>query len=130
MPKYIRTKDNLFKVVGEDWLGNEDEDIENMELDGYWVEPHSQNEKYRKYNRNFIESEKALNSADTIEELCDVAILNHTICVDMEYSGADFHKAKVLSKLFPKAKCYGAIWTDKGLIYVAKMNEKGELELL
>ena len=25
---------------------------------------------------------------------------------------------------------YGAIWTDKGLIYVAKMNEKGELELL
>lgn len=25
---------------------------------------------------------------------------------------------------------YGAIWTDKGLIYVAQMNEKGELELL
>ena len=24
----------------------------------------------------------------------------------------------------------GAIWTDKGLIYVAKMNDKGELELL
>lgn len=27
-------------------------------------------------------------------------------------------------------KIYGAIWTDKGLIYVAKMNEKGELELI
>lgn len=25
---------------------------------------------------------------------------------------------------------YGAIWTNKGLIYVAKMNDKGELELL
>ena len=25
---------------------------------------------------------------------------------------------------------YGAIWTDKGLIYAAKMNDKGELELL
>ena len=25
---------------------------------------------------------------------------------------------------------YGAIWTDKGLIYVAKMNKKGEFELL
>ena len=25
---------------------------------------------------------------------------------------------------------YGAIWTDKGLIYVARMNEKGELKLL
>ena len=26
--------------------------------------------------------------------------------------------------------CYGAIWTDKGLIYVAKLNEKGEWELI
>ena len=25
---------------------------------------------------------------------------------------------------------YGAIWTDEGLIYVAKMNDKEELELL
>jgi hypothetical protein len=25
---------------------------------------------------------------------------------------------------------YGAIWTDRGLIYVAKMNDDGELELL
>ena len=25
---------------------------------------------------------------------------------------------------------FGAIWTDKGLIYVAKMNEQGELELI
>ena len=29
-----------------------------------------------------------------------------------------------------KIQIYGAIWTDKGLIYVAKMNKKGELELL
>ena len=27
-------------------------------------------------------------------------------------------------------KIYGAIWTDKGLIYVAKMNDRRELELL
>ena len=25
---------------------------------------------------------------------------------------------------------YGAIWTDKGLIYVAKMGKNGELELI
>ena len=25
---------------------------------------------------------------------------------------------------------YGAVWTDKGLIYIAKVNNKGELELL
>ena len=75
MPKYIRTKDNLFKVVAEDWLGNEDEDIENMELDGYWVEPHSQNENYRKYNRNFIKKDKVIKQADTIEELCDEFVI-------------------------------------------------------
>ena len=28
------------------------------------------------------------------------------------------------------ANVYGAIWTDKGLVYVIKMNEKGEFELL
>ena len=35
----------------------------------------------------------------------------------------DFEKDK------EKVVVYGAIWTDKGLIYVAKMNDKGELEL-
>ena len=29
-----------------------------------------------------------------------------------------------------KEGIYGAIWTSKGLIYVAKMNDKGELCLL
>lgn len=29
-----------------------------------------------------------------------------------------------------EAVLLGAIWTEKGLIYVAKMNEKGEFELL
>ena len=61
--------------------------------------------------------------ADTIEELCDefVAV---GILTEQPY----------IVKL-PKAYCknmnvYGAIWTDKGLIYVAKMNKSGELELL
>lgn len=30
----------------------------------------------------------------------------------------------------PNFQTYGAIWTNKGLIYLAKMNEKGEWELL
>ncbi len=29
-----------------------------------------------------------------------------------------------------KTSIYGCIWTSKGLIYVAKMNDKGELELI
>lgn len=35
-----------------------------------------------------------------------------------------------LDALATQKEVYGAIWTDKGLIYVAKMNDKGELELL
>ena len=37
---------------------------------------------------------------------------------------------KTAKKHLEKFEIYGAIWTDKGLIYVAKMNDKGELELL
>ena len=63
--------------------------------------------------------------ADTIEELCD-----EFVCVD-DYGT---HYTASLEHAIVNAKCgitsFGAIWTDKGLIYVAKMNEKGELELL
>ena len=34
------------------------------------------------------------------------------------------------SKEYPYKEIYGAIWTDKGLIFVAKMNSEGVLELL
>jgi hypothetical protein len=55
-----------------------------------------------------------IKQADTIEELCDVIVCN-----------ADY-KGKAEDLYF---NIYGAIWTEKGLIYVAKMNDKGELEL-
>ena len=86
--------------------------------------------------------------ADTIEELCDefIGILDNGngshIWYDDEYLGIDYgdwETPEQLSKMkFRYAKSnnslnevlYGAIWTDKGLIYVAKMNDKGTLELL
>lgn len=66
-----------------------------------------------------------IKQADTIEELCDefVAVhktLNKTYCI----------RNVPFKKQDENFNIYGAIWTDKGLIYVAKMNEKGELELL
>lgn len=60
---------------------------------------------------------------DTIEELCDEFVV----------VGGDYREQ---FKKLPDTKylnlfnTYGAIWTDKGLIYVAKMNDEGELELL
>lgn len=72
--------------------------------------------------------------ADTIEELCDAYVDDYI----------KLHKFKIVHENNPYLTglirdrkydhrgidVYGAIWTDKGLIYVAKMNEKGELELL
>lgn len=64
--------------------------------------------------------------ADTIEELCDEFVIVNNTC---------FNTPQLLGTVIDKdyyknEEIYGAIWTSKGLIYVAKMNEKGELELI
>ena len=72
--------------------------------------------------------------ADTIEELCDEFVIYD----------ADIKRCHILDKGFyhrfdkeskkalhiANRYIYGAIWTEWGLKYVAKMNERGELELL
>ena len=79
---------------------------------------------------------KIINQSDTIEELCDRLVVIHKYGEqpkDMSFYEAhyfiDVWTRKVKSN-DPIVAIYGAIWTNKGLIYVAKMNEKGELELL
>lgn len=83
-----------------------------------------------------------LKQADTIEELCD----EYVIIVGNEYPHYLHAKYFSIDKTFYIYKIdkktnleeclrfnyvvYGAIWTDKGLIYVAKMNDKGESKLL
>ena len=61
--------------------------------------------------------------ADTIEELCDEFV---RVCEDIR----DFLVSDDIPTQREGWDIYGAIWTDKGLIYVAKMNDKGEFELL
>lgn len=91
--------------------------------------------------------------ADTIEELCDKFVYKRTLsagkviyetferldrehhaddefCRLIEYRGDYYPDRQGIALEQVKNGVYGAIWTDKGLIYVAKMNEKGELELL
>ena len=61
--------------------------------------------------------------ADTIEELCDEFVYVEEGCYPEISDELDLMQTK-------STIIFGAIWTDKGLIYVAKMNDKGELELL
>ena len=111
--KYIRTKDRIF----EDSVPNQEREKEIL---------------LRRYRDDFGECR----IADTIEELCDEAVVKEswrskpiTIqvcgCSDLFTTTRQLYLGKSSTE-----SIYGAIWTDKGLIYVAKMNDKGELELL
>ena len=64
--------------------------------------------------------------ADTIEELCDEFVIVGTNWQQI----IDLEDAKYNCDKHDNLKIYGAIWTNKGLIYVAKMNDEGKLELL
>ncbi len=74
-------------------------------------------------------------SADTIDKLCDcfVKIKQKGNCKPyiLKFDFKDLPLLKQQRIKYPTSPVYGAIHIeDKGLIYVAKMNEKGELELL
>lgn len=74
---------------------------------------------------------------DTIDELLDCLVFTFVFTEKSIYNGQE-HK-HIMYKPFvieednifrTTVDIKGATWTDKGLIYVAKMNEKGELELI
>ena len=78
--------------------------------------------------------ETIIKESDTIEELCDVivSIKKHEGTVvefDILWSWLEWRE-ELAEEIVEGAEIYGAIFTDKGLIYVTKMNEKGEFELL
>ena len=62
--------------------------------------------------------------ANTIEELCDEFVVKY----EDTHNLVDYDCAKTID--IEVADVYGAIWTEWGLKYVAKMNDKGELELI
>ena len=115
--KYIRTKNgHIYEVLK------------------YYMQVDLPSTKLRVENVNkgwhvVIYKTQIIKQANTIEELCDEFVL---ISEDYYELREDFERAKrgVEIGICKGGIIYGAIWTDKGLIYVAKMNEKGELELL
>ena len=100
--KYIRTKDHF----------------EELYID-----------EFTEYGKEYYKNSKI---ADTIEKLCDEFVFH------IESQGHwvinNYKRALEIAKSYNEDEikfiCYGAIWTEWGLKYVAKMNLKGELELL
>ena len=105
--KYIRTKDGIYEInwFDTDNFGDEKGDIHsNCEI---------------------------INEADTIEELCDEFIVVSDNCERPIISALPFNELQLYAKGRTKyAICYGAIWCEWGLKYVARMNSDGVLELL
>ena len=113
---YIRTKDGIYKV--ESTLRD------NGIVKGYNVG-----------EMGFIRKDQVIKQSENLEELCDEFVvfdkeqpngklLYYKGFENLKKEFIDFEKDK------EKVVVCGAIWTDKGLIYVAKMNSTGELELL
>lgn len=73
-----------------------------------------------------------IKTADNVDELCD------RIIIKPRRRGGRYKiitKRKFGNYSMSFVKCYwnctyGATWTDQGLVYVAKMNEEGDFELL
>jgi len=110
--KYIRTKDGRVKKLNEEIM------------------------KFFEGKKIFLASTfEEVIQANTIEELCDEFVLccNGFVRPNLLNNSRFKDAVYLVKKHNEQAKSYiiyGAIWTDKGLIYVAKMNDKGELELL
>ena len=142
--KYIRTKDG--RIVDIEKFINEEKDtpyykdfiFEEITKDGVlkWTAVGTEQnsmEEQRGIRCQFSATltSEIIEQANTIEELCDEFIVVSDNCEKPIISALPFNELQLYAKGRTKyAICYGAIWTDKGLIYVAKMNDKGELELL
>ena len=105
---YIRTKNRIYQVESE-----------TCDKQGYYIEG---------YDYDVILKEQVIKQADTIEELCDRFVVINKLTREVMNIVSFLTYATLWSSC--KYNIYGAIWTDKGLIYVAKMNDKGDLELI
>ena len=133
--RYIRTKNGVI-IDLEKFINNEKDTpyytdfiFDEITKDGHlkWTaigtdKNTMENQRGRRCQFDATLNSEIIKQADTIEELCDEFVM---------ISGGK-HKLDIGCHSYgdKKIQIYGAIWTDKGLIYVAKMNEKGELELL
>lgn len=111
---YIRTKDN--KVYNLDHL----------------VETTIGQKPYRTADSFLIYKSEIEKQVKTIKELCDVFVIhfrNVESILIYDYKTAEEY-ARGIEGLSRATDVYGAIWTDKGLTYVAKFTNKGALKLL
>lgn len=118
---YIRTKDGVYEV---------------SHLNAYATHKRKGETLLEGYKTAYIKNENIIAQSENLAELCDQIVYDYRL-----YQNKIIWDGRLVEDSFEeldepitdemiKDGIYGAIWTDKGLIYVAKMNDKGELELL
>ena len=103
--KYVRLTNKIYEIEKED-------------CDSYFIKGHP--------NMRWVLKEQ-FKASDNIEDLFD---LNVIVTSDGKHhieNGLGIINIDLFNKSGDKA--YGCIWTDWGLKYVAKLNEKGQWEL-
>ena len=125
MSKYIRTTQGIFEYK------------DNMSIENAVYYCFGKFEKTDKKHlfRKKQDCGAVVKQADTIEELCDEIIIRH-LTSSKPHIADDFQKEQLLKdrqRAFTECgveEVKFAIWIGMDLIYVAKMNDKGELELI
>ena len=114
--KYARTEDGKIFELEKDFGGREvSKTIAICDFSGNLID---------------VERQSAiLKQADSIEDLCDEFVMDNKVIVGCQTEGmSNLEAAKYYAK--NGESVFSAVWTEKGLIFAAKMNEKGEMELL
>lgn len=119
---YIRTKDKIYEVTNNKYGVIEENGVFKI---------HCENMGHHWYSELEV-----IKQSENLEELCDEFVY-------VSKQNEDYEKIEMpiiaitrnltsLIKIanFTNSVVLGAIWTSKGLIYVAKMNSDGKLELI
>lgn len=124
MKRYIRTKDGRIVEIKDNMVVKQSDVLRLVYKD-------------RPYICVLNGNDEIVNQADNIEELIDEFILcvnngknNYHYCKSLNVAIRKKRDMTYCAYAEKQVSIIGAIWTDKGLIYIAKMNEKGEWELL
>ena len=125
MPKYIRTEANeVLEVI---------EEKDCVELGGsfYYCKNNISNKIHSKFV--LIHKDFVIKESDNLEDLFDEVVCFREDKLHCCYSSnlEDFKTMKKLDYVIEGSIFYGAVWVkDKGLIFVAKLNENEEWELI
>lgn len=123
---FVRTKDGVYELKNNMFIENA----------VYFLFGKFEKSNKKHLFRNDKDLGEVVNQSENLEELCDryIGISNNKpMIIKYEFDeyydeyGDTYTKEELLMEY---DIVYGAIYTDEGLIYVAKFNESGELELI